>query len=318
MICAMWRRAGAVGAVAMVGGLLLAAEPVTAVASPRTAAVAPRLSPGFHTLTYPQSVDTWPLGITPSGTIIGQAELRSGLRLGFTYAKGMWKSYRYPRSFRSAVVGVTRTGAIVGYFVTKDGVFEGFVETKGAYQAIVAPRASRAKGDGTILTGVNANGTIVGYTLTGYTAKGFRDMSGKFLNVVYGAPRGASTYETEPFGIARSGAIVGFEYGSASAAGFVLRGQAFSLAHAPGQPKGGATELLGIAPTTGAQVGAWWGSSSSSADAHGFRIAAGTYHALSDPLAKKGTTPTGVSDAGKVVGSYLDATSHAFGFIWVP
>ncbi len=97
---------------------------------------------------------------------------KAGDTLGFVATGGTYSIYAYPNgggiASATKVVGIGSAGEVVGTHLDPAGLPHGFVYSGGTYFNIDAPSATQ-----TLVTGVNANGSLVGYYSVGQVVGAF-------------------------------------------------------------------------------------------------------------------------------------------------
>jgi hypothetical protein len=109
--------------------------------------------------------------------------------------------FQYPGDYRTSLQGISNNNIGVGYYVGTGGESNGFMISNGNFQTINNPDPNSL---GTVLSGVNSSGTIVGSysTATGWNA--FSYSNGVFTPV---GPTGCTS--TYAYGINDLGEMVG-------------------------------------------------------------------------------------------------------------
>ena len=154
---------------------------------------------------------------------------------GFVYAKGRFLRFRYPGSTETKAFDINDRDEIVGWHRDSSGMIHGFVKAGNTFRSIDHPNAS---GWGTVITGLNNRGTLVGSYGDGYTVRGFVCNGGKFTPIEY-----PGVDYTEPFGINNNGTVVGFYWDGLAPHGFVYERGRFKSLDVPGALS---TQLYGI------------------------------------------------------------------------
>jgi hypothetical protein len=117
----------------------------------------------YSSFVYPAGgfTPTTAVGINNSGQIVGYYQTLGAthgfLKDGSTYSSIDLGGGSYTRAY-----GISNTGEIVGTFQDASG-FHGFLKNGSSYTTLDVPGATGLPGSGTIATGVNSSGDIVGY-----------------------------------------------------------------------------------------------------------------------------------------------------------
>jgi uncharacterized membrane protein len=207
----------------------------------------------------------------------------------------------FPGADASAVFDIDGTTA-VGYFDYggPTSSFTAFELIGGVYKMILVPAAAQ----GSIATGINSSGQIVGlYMDSSSVMHAFYDSAGTIETV--DNPNGVAS---EALDINDSGTIVGgFVDSSGNSHGYVDEGGSFTQIDDPNAPTGGTT-AAGINDSD--EIVGWW--VDSSGKDHGFILSGigGTFTEVDFPFATS-TQLLGVNNEGEVSGYYED-TSNAF------
>ena len=119
-----------------------------------------------HTYTYKliavaKALQTNPVGINASGTILGYWVDAAYNNHGFTYDHGKLTSFNVPKAKSTRPTGFNDKGEIVGQFTDASDVTHGFFYTASAGFTTVTPKGSTNTG----LNAINAGGTAVGETV---------------------------------------------------------------------------------------------------------------------------------------------------------
>jgi probable HAF family extracellular repeat protein len=214
---------------------------------------------------------------------------------------------------------VNDSGEVVGAYQPTARQIDGFLFNGGIYTALNDPSATVSNSDqvqdGTIATGINDAGTVVGYYTAGVgfgpgqSVKGFVYNGSTYTTIQVGGET-----QTKPMDINDNGAIVGDVVGSNGAVqGFLKNGNSITAINVAGAS---ATHATGI-NDSGEIVGYYI---SSNGIAHGFLDVNGTFTTLDDPDAvgqgAQGTFAEATNDAGQIVGFYTDQAGREHGFIY--
>ena len=225
----------------------------------------------------------------------------------------------------SFATDINLEGTIAGYTVDGNNVLRGFLRSpSGTFTTFEAPGAGTGPSQGTITTlesGLNSQGTIIGWSISANGAHGYlRESNGKFI--LFDPPGSVFTL---PGAINSDGLIVG---GGADA-NHVLHGFVRSVngvittfdVPGAGTTPGIGTLALGVS-SFGLSTGYWI---DSSMIGHGFvRRPDGEISKFDAPGAGgvpgsfQGTVPQGMNSWGEVVGYLLDVKNISHGFIRLP
>jgi len=144
-------------------------------------------------------------GINDAGQIVGDY-VDGGRSLGFLYSGGTYTTINDPlATSRNDVVtsthaaGINDAGVIVGYYYDDNLVAHGFTYSGGAYSTLDDPLATR----GTVVTGINNNGEIVGHYSDDSGTYGFLYNAGTFITLTDSLAASAT-------GINDEGQLVGY------------------------------------------------------------------------------------------------------------
>ncbi|HJT68739.1 MAG TPA: hypothetical protein VJ731_00990 [Terriglobales bacterium] len=115
---------------------------------------------GLTSLNYPGALDTAPLAINDSGTVVGTfvGSGSDGSSHGFLYHGGSWAQIDDTRGDpgNTELVGISNANVIVGFFQLLDNYIS-FLYTNGVFKNIEVPNA-----DATQVTDISAKGIISG------------------------------------------------------------------------------------------------------------------------------------------------------------
>lgn len=164
---------------------------------------------------------------------------------GFIYAKGQFIRFSCPGSTDTKAFDINDKDQIVGWYSDDSGRIHGFFKDGSSFSSIDHPDAI---GWGTVVTGLNNRGTLVGSYGDGDTVRGFVCNGGKFTPVEY-----PGVDYTEPFGINNNGTVVGFYWDGHATHGFVYEKGRYKTLDVPGALS---TQLYGISEK-GQIVGAY-------------------------------------------------------------
>jgi hypothetical protein len=116
---------------------------------------------GLASLNYPGALDTAPLAINDSGTVVGSfvGSGTDGSSHGFLYHGGSWARVDYPNGpGNTQLVGISNNNVVVGHFQMLS-TYISFMYANGVFKDIFVPNA-----DSTQVTDISANGIISGNT----------------------------------------------------------------------------------------------------------------------------------------------------------
>ena len=135
--------------------------------------------------------------------------------------------FQYPGNYPTSVQGISNNNILVGYYVGTGGESNGFMMSNGNFQTINNPDPNSL---GTVLSGVNSSGIIVGSyaTATGWNA--FFYANGVFTPV---GPTGCS-FDTYAYGINDLGEMVGECDTATAIEGWIFNGTSYETAMVPG------------------------------------------------------------------------------------
>jgi hypothetical protein len=154
---------------------------------------------------YPGAAQTQVVAINDNRATAGFYVDASGTNHGFIKANGAFKTFDDPNTGAGTVnqlLGLNDSGTAVGFYVDANGLNHGYTldSATGAFTEIHPPRGSN-----TIITGINVNGDIVGFTtLPNGKTVGYFKGEGKVIE--FSCP-GATA--TTPFGINAYDEVVG-------------------------------------------------------------------------------------------------------------
>ena len=231
--------------------------------------------------------------------------------------------------------GINDAGLIAGYFIDANNVSHGFLRSpSGSFTTFDAPGAGTAAGQGTIVIGLNLEGSVVGAFLNANTYYGFvRTPDGKFKT--FAAPGACNMsvdegcHGTGAWNINFFGTIVGpYEdtSGNFVAHTFVRNPNGtFTTFAVPGSSmeagQGTLPASLSGLNDFGAITGLYYDVNNVF---HGFlRKPDGTFIKFEAPGADTtdeffGTSPTSLNDFGSIAGTYLDSSDVYHGFLRSP
>jgi len=245
-------------------------------------------------------------GVNDNGLIVGQDFTSAGTYLAFLYSQstGMYTFLNPPGATNAIAVGINDSNQIVGAFGNSAGNF-GYLYSGGTYTTISVPGAYQSfpsqfySGTGTVASGINDNGVVVGSWDPSATAANegytYNSNTGQFTNTSI-SDGGAYTL---PYGINDSGEISGnvdtFPSGQRVITGFIDNGGVFTSISYPGASS---TIVQGI-NDSGAVVG-WY---TLGGVTTGFIYINGAFTSIMYP-GSSATELTGISNNGEIVGFY--------------
>jgi len=262
-------------------------------------------------------------GINNAGVVVGTYDGK----YGFIYDDGSYTTLVYPvgatLSSNTYLGGINNDSQIVGYVYQVLGIFasynQGFIYSGGNFTNIYDPSSFAHIGGGTVATGMNDSGQVVGYYYDdgNYSRTGFLYSGGQYTTISdpnAGTDNSGNISNEVASGINNFGQIVGF-YTTANgspAVSFIYSGGQYTGIFDPNantSGNGSGTYATGI-NNFGQIVGFYFGAGNVD---HGFVDNNGVFTTIDDPLATGGTELTGINDSGDIVGIYTDATGeHGF------
>lgn len=272
-------------------GLALSLVPFGAVAtSPAT----------YHNIAVPGALSTQAMGVNNKSQIVGGYEV-SGNGFGFILSNGKYQKLEYPGGQFTSASSINDSGEIVGS-TDLNGAIQGFVLNNGTYQEIAYPGYSHNSA-----TGVNNAGVIVGNTWNNSGESfGFKYVNGQYSLITF-----AGANYTEIGGINNKGDISGTYFDGAKNYGFILHADGkLETIWYPGQ-KGtsGVTAINDMRQVLGT-----WSPSRQGQTLYGFLDSGNMFTKIAYPGAIQ-TMPTGINNAGIVVGTWSNQTT--FNGFWV-
>jgi hypothetical protein len=261
----------------------------------------------FLTLQDPNATNgTFASGINDAGTVVGRYGL-GFVNQGFIYQGGQYTTFDV-NGAPTALTSINNAGTIAGYYSDANGP-HGFTMAGSTLTTIDDPNAVH----GTFVFGINNQGAVTGYYYdTNFVAHGF-SLSGTTFTPIdvpgAGAPAG-ETPGTFAQGINDSGRVVGGAFGPhIGSVGFLFDGTNYTNFTVPGSSSTFGAGINDAGDIVGHDFASGF---------HGFVNIGGTYTTIDDPNSFLGTMPSGINGSGVIVGSFLDANAHAFGFIATP
>jgi probable HAF family extracellular repeat protein len=216
---------------------------------------------------------------------------------------------------------INNSGEVVGNYGDANGNFYGFIDSSGTYSQVSDPLAVQTSPfnyGGTIVTGINDSGQVVGYYQGAESSwNGFIDSNGSYTT--FNDP--LAPQSTQGLGINNSGEVVGVVYvGNNDTEGFIYSdGNFTNLQDQNASPNYG-TYAFAI-NNSGQVLGDYYDAND---DVHGFIYSNGTFTDITDPLAAEvasgggtsGTHAEAINNSGQVVGYYVDASGAVHGFLY--
>lgn len=250
-----------------------------------------------------------PYAVNNNGLIVGQDYTTAGTYESFLYntGTGVFTFLTPPGSTQSIAVGINDSNQVVGAYLNGTGNY-GYLYSGGTFSTLSVPGAHISTpffyygGAGTLASGINDNGDIVGdWSPTNSSpGQGFFYNGTSFSNTTISSP-GAAT--TQLYDVNDSGQISGFTVTGSGAtavrAGFIDNGGVFTAINFPGASS---TIAQGI-NDSGEVVGFYTLNGVTS----GFIYQDGTFTTIVYPGASA-TDLFGISNNGEIVGSYTCAS----------
>jgi probable HAF family extracellular repeat protein len=272
----------------------------------------PDISFTFGMVDFPGQMDTVGSAANDKGEIVGgfgpEVVGDAVSNHGFSLKGTKFTQIDYPGAGWTEPNAINDSGAIVGaYGASLSAPEQGFKLVGKTYTAIVYPGAVD-----TSAIGINKSGEIVGYWDSGGPGHGFLLSKGIFTSIdVPGATL------TSALGINKSGEIVGLYYNSdGSTHGFLLQDGTFTTIDYPG---GFSQNYLWGINDEGAMVGAYGEPTTINGVAyaweHAFIYQSGQFTNADVPFGPPAATqPFGISNAGVIVGEYVDNSGTVYGY----
>jgi hypothetical protein len=179
---------------------------------------------GFATIDDPDG-PTAATGINSAGQIAGFAGGHGFLKTG-----AIFSTFDFPTGTNTGARGINDPGQIVGQYQGADAHTHGFLKTGASFATIDDPNAVPADG-GSIATGINAAGAIVGSYYDGTGHHGFLKVGASFTTIDDPA---ASLGQTFANGINNLGQIVGSYFDGTADHIFIDDGGIFTTIDDPG------------------------------------------------------------------------------------
>jgi hypothetical protein len=240
-------------------------------------------------LDVPGGANTAARGINSAGGVVGTFT-RAGRTLGFLCRGGTFSQIEVPGAAVTVPSAIDNAGRIVGYFNRGDGLGNhGFLFASGNFTTLDVPGAVATEA-----LGIDNAGQIVGSFTDSRGNHGFTNLGSSFTPIDV---RGAVS--TTATGINDAHEIVGTYVDTNSRVrGFLYAGGLFSTLDSPG---GEQPVTLGI--NNARQI----------VGLPGFLYRSGIFAAIELTGAAGG-----INNAGRIVGSYLDASGQSHGFLATP
>jgi len=157
----------------------------------------------------PGSVQTQVVAVNNKGVTAGFSVDAAGANTGFVAVNGEFTAVAHPPAHRAhpfdQLLGVNDHGVAVGFYNDAAGAAHGYTYdiAHASFSAVTLPVAVAA--DAVTATGINNDGDISGFYVTGKTTKGFQlEHTGYFRSLSFGAQT-----NTQALGIDRADELVG-------------------------------------------------------------------------------------------------------------
>lgn len=114
---------------------------------------------GLASLNYPGALDTTPLAINDSGTVVGSfiGSGSNGSSHGFLYHGGSWAQVDFPNGpGNTQLIGISNNNVAIAIF-TSNYTYSSFLYVNGVFKDIIVPNS-----DSTQVTDISASGVISG------------------------------------------------------------------------------------------------------------------------------------------------------------
>ena len=115
----------------------------------------------YAQLDYPGASSSTAMAINNSNVVVGWYTDSAGVYHGFKYSNGTYTAINVPNAYETQALGINDLGDIVGTYLQgsqPNVTSHGFLLHNGAFTTIDYPGAQT----GTVATGINKSGTIVG------------------------------------------------------------------------------------------------------------------------------------------------------------
>jgi hypothetical protein len=247
---------------------------------------------------FSDDVNSQAWGVNERGDIVGWLTVAEGddqVDVGFLYTRDGRVVTLQPRgTVWTIAMDLNNRREVVGRYMDEESRWHGFLWTPAAGFRTVDVQPGRDN----VLTGINANGTVIGFVgdnLLGTDAFVIRRGVVEILQNPFGYA------VTVPMGIAENGTIVGYVTEPSPSRGFIVRNGEWRLIDSP---TGGELVFFDIAPG-GTIVG------EAGLDGNSFVFRRGEFVETDLPLAVRG-----VNGSGLFVGSVTDPDGHSHAVRW--
>jgi len=163
----------------------------------------------YAQLDYPGASSSTAMAINNSNVVVGWYTDSAGVYHGFKYSNGTYTAINVPNAYETQALGINDLGDIVGAYVQgsqPNVTSHGFLLHNGAFTTIDYPGAQT----GTVATGINKSGTIVGYFDGGTGGgQGFIYQNGAYRVVNPPQPAGQTFIDTQLYSINNLGQVAG-------------------------------------------------------------------------------------------------------------
>ena len=166
---------------------------------------------GVYTDVYvPGSANTFLVSANDLGSSVGYAYDSFGNIAGFEDSNGLYKIISDPSGANTQASAINSAGQIIGSYQDVSGKTQSFIDDNGTFKTISYP--GEPSGSVTTLTGINANGQVVGTTSVPGEAIAtvsfvYDDRNGSYTPL--SGPPGSASYETYGSGVNDLGQVVG-------------------------------------------------------------------------------------------------------------
>ena len=271
------------------------------------AAVPLALAQGTYAqIDVPGATRTSVFGIDAAGDISGNYHDASNNGHGFLLSGGTYTSIDYPNALYTSAMGINDVGQIVGWANPNQFQTIGFIydiQTQ-TFTAVSYPGV-----DYTWATAINNAGAVTGYFGDGVDGplEGWLLVGSTYTQIIF--PGAANSY---PAGITRSGAVVGWELrlekGSPNYWYFAGGYKEITIPHLP------SAQVYGVNETGDVFAGGYY------RGGYGGFVYLNKSKRLTTLQfpGSNNTAASGVNSAGKVVGTFVDASGNIHGFTWTP
>src|SRR5581483_3301028 len=233
-------------------------------------------------------------GINNQGEIVGYYQDTNGVYHGFLYSNGSYIPLDDPSAQWTQALGINNRGDVVGtYWDSSAQNYYGFLYSGTQYTTIADPSGyfGRPNLGGSVSTGINDDGVIVGHFANGAVNQGYVYSGGTFTTLDY---PGAES--TELYGLNDHGQIVGRYYPAPSYGFEYANGGYTPLIFPSGNFKGysSASSINNQGDVAGSYQDITGGY-------HGFTDTEGAFDTIDFPTATGETFATGINDFGEIV-----------------